>query len=181
SKKPGKKRKRYKTVEKNRTRTSGCGKHGENRERQDTDHGNLRHGRLANPSVSSSSSTPSSSLSSPFSSSSTSPQSAPPSPSSSRPPPPDLTPASPAPSPPSASSSLPPTSSDAGIEGVQEYVTCREGDVRRLPFTDNYFDVVVSAVFLHMVGKEFGGKTAAVAAERMRRLGEVVRVLMLGG
>ncbi|KAE9447823.1 hypothetical protein C3L33_20277, partial [Rhododendron williamsianum] len=54
----------------------------------------------------------------------------------------------------------------------EEYVTCREGDVRRLPFTDNYFDVVVSAVFLHMVGKEFGEKTA-VAAERMMGLGEV--------
>lgn len=62
----------------------------------------------------------------------------------------------------------------------EEYVTCREGDVRRLPFTDNYFNVVVSAVFLHMVGKEFGEKTA-VAAERMMGLGEVVRVLMPGG
>ncbi|KAI8529091.1 hypothetical protein RHMOL_Rhmol12G0198800 [Rhododendron molle] len=50
----------------------------------------------------------------------------------------------------------------------------------RHPFTDNYFNVVVSAVFLHMVGKEFGGKTVA-AVERMRGLGEVVRVLMPGG
>ncbi|KAG5550139.1 hypothetical protein RHGRI_015181 [Rhododendron griersonianum] len=62
----------------------------------------------------------------------------------------------------------------------EEYVTCREGDVRRLPFTDNYFDVVVSAVFLHMVRKEFGEKTA-VAVERMMGLGEVVRALMPGG
>lgn len=69
----------------------------------------------------------------------------------------------------------------AGVEGVQEYVTCREGDARRLPFTDNYFDVVVSAVFLHTVGKEFGVKSAAAAAERMRVLGEVVRVLKAGG
>lgn len=69
----------------------------------------------------------------------------------------------------------------AGMEGVQEYVTCREGDARRLPFTDNYFDVVVSAGFLHTVGKEFGSKTAAAAAERMRVLGEVVRVLKSGG
>ncbi|RVW93066.1 hypothetical protein CK203_031463 [Vitis vinifera] len=69
----------------------------------------------------------------------------------------------------------------AGIEGVQEYVTCREGDARRLPFSDNYFDVVVSAVFVHRVGKEFGQRTAAAAAERMRVLGEVVRVLKPGG
>ncbi|CAN8252825.1 unnamed protein product [Cochlearia groenlandica] len=69
----------------------------------------------------------------------------------------------------------------ARIEGVQEYVTCREGDVRRLPFTDNYFDVVVSAVFLHTVGKEHGQKTVEAAAERMRVLGEAVRVLKPGG
>ncbi|KAK9080629.1 hypothetical protein SSX86_000387 [Deinandra increscens subsp. villosa] len=69
----------------------------------------------------------------------------------------------------------------AGLEGVQEYVTCREGDARRLPFPDNYFDVVVSAGFVHTVGKEFGAKTAAAAAERMRVVGEVVRVLKSGG
>ncbi|KAF8391395.1 hypothetical protein HHK36_023699 [Tetracentron sinense] len=69
----------------------------------------------------------------------------------------------------------------ARIEGVQEYVTCREGDARLLPFADNYFDVVVSAVFLHTVGKEFGHRTAAAAAERMKGLGEVVRVLKPGG
>lgn len=69
----------------------------------------------------------------------------------------------------------------AGIEGVQEYVTCREGDARHLPFPDNYFDVVVSGVFLHTVGKEFGHRTAAAAAERMKGLVEVVRVLKFGG
>ncbi|KAI3686270.1 hypothetical protein L1987_79944 [Smallanthus sonchifolius] len=69
----------------------------------------------------------------------------------------------------------------AGIEGVQEYVTCREGDARRLPFSDEYFDVVVSAGFVHTVGKEFGQKTAAAAAERMRVIGEVVRVMKGGG
>lgn len=67
------------------------------------------------------------------------------------------------------------------LQGVQEYVTCREGDARTLPFSDNYFDVVVSAGFLHTVGKEFGQRTAAAAAERMRVLGEVVRVLKAGG
>ncbi|XP_042060589.1 uncharacterized protein LOC121804934 [Salvia splendens] len=69
----------------------------------------------------------------------------------------------------------------AGLEGVQEYVTCRPGDPRTLPFSDSYFDVVVSAAFVHKVGKEFGQKTAAAAAERMRVLGELVRVLKPGG
>ncbi|KAK9269347.1 hypothetical protein L1049_001118 [Liquidambar formosana] len=70
----------------------------------------------------------------------------------------------------------------AKIEGVQEYVTCREGDARRLPFNDNTFDVVVSGVFVHRVGKEYGGKRAAeAAAERMRVVGEVVRVMKAGG
>ena len=65
--------------------------------------------------------------------------------------------------------------------GVQEYVTCREGDVRTLPFGDNYFDVVVSSVFVHTVGKEHGQKSVEAAAERMRVLGEIVRVVKPGG
>ncbi|CAN1838077.1 2-phytyl-1,4-naphtoquinone methyltransferase [Linum perenne] len=69
----------------------------------------------------------------------------------------------------------------ANMEGVGEYVTCREGDVRSLPFVDNYFDVVVSAVFFHTVGKEYGHRTVEAAAERMRVLGEMVRVLKPGG
>ncbi|XP_022976551.1 uncharacterized protein LOC111476912 [Cucurbita maxima] len=69
----------------------------------------------------------------------------------------------------------------AKMEGVGEYVTCREGDVRRLPFGDNYFDVVVSGVFVHTIGKEHGPRTAEAAAERMRVVGELVRVLKPGG
>ncbi|XP_010535120.1 PREDICTED: uncharacterized protein LOC104810491 [Tarenaya hassleriana] len=69
----------------------------------------------------------------------------------------------------------------AKLEGVQEYVTCRSGDVRTLPFGDNYFDVVVSSVFVHTVGKEHGKRTVEAAAERMRVLGEMVRVLKPGG
>lgn len=69
----------------------------------------------------------------------------------------------------------------AGMEGVQEYVTCRAGDPRTLPFGDSCFDVVVSAAFVHTVGKEFGQRTAAAEAERMRVLEEVVRVLKPGG
>lgn len=64
---------------------------------------------------------------------------------------------------------------------MQEYVTCREGDVRRLPFPDNYFDVVTSALSVHTVGKERGTQMAEAAAERMRVLGELVRVLRPGG
>ena len=48
------------------------------------------------------------------------------------------------------------------IEGVGEYVTCKEGDVRSLPFDDNYFNVVVSGVFVHTVGKEYGKRTVEV-------------------
>ncbi|KAF5478720.1 hypothetical protein F2P56_005258 [Juglans regia] len=69
----------------------------------------------------------------------------------------------------------------AKLEGVGEYVTCKEGDVRRLPFGDNCFDVVVSGVFVHTVGKEHGHRTVEAAAERMRVVGEVVRVLKPGG
>ncbi|XP_010545800.1 PREDICTED: uncharacterized protein LOC104818054 [Tarenaya hassleriana] len=69
----------------------------------------------------------------------------------------------------------------AKLEGVQEYVTCRSGEVRTLPFGDNYFDVVVSSVFVHTVGKEHGQRTVEAAAERMRVIGEMVRVLKPGG
>ncbi|PKA62781.1 2-phytyl-1,4-beta-naphthoquinone methyltransferase, chloroplastic [Apostasia shenzhenica] len=69
----------------------------------------------------------------------------------------------------------------ASAEGVQEYVTCREGDARRLPFPDGYFDVVVSAVHLSSLGRNPGDSPAAAAAERVRGLGELVRVLKPGG
>lgn len=69
----------------------------------------------------------------------------------------------------------------AGAEGVQEYVTCRAGDPRTLPFGDNYFDVVASAMCVHKVGKELGHRTAAAEAERLRVIEEVVRVLKPGG
>lgn len=81
----------------------------------------------------------------------------------------------------SGSHALVSTLRTAHLEGVAEYVTCREGDARRLPFGDNYFDVVVSAVFVHTVGREHGHRTAAAAAERMRAVGELVRVLKPGG
>lgn len=71
----------------------------------------------------------------------------------------------------------------ARAEGVGEYVTCRDGDARRLPFADGYFDVVVSAVYLSGMGKDGRDplSSSAAAAERGRGLGEVVRVLKPGG
>ena len=69
----------------------------------------------------------------------------------------------------------------AKIEGVGEYVMCKEGDVWSLSFDDNYFDVVVLGVFVHMVGKEYGKRKVEVAIERTRVVGEVVRVLKPGG
>lgn len=60
----------------------------------------------------------------------------------------------------------------AGLEGVQEYVTCREGDVKRLPFRDDYFDVVVSGAAIRRAGSK---------EERERVVGEMVRVLKPGG
>ena len=47
-------------------------------------------------------------------------------------------------------------------------MTFREGDVRSLPFGDNYFDVVVSGVFMHTVGKECGKRTVEAAVDRTR-------------
>ena len=61
----------------------------------------------------------------------------------------------------------------AGMEGVQEHVTCREGDARSLPFADGYFDLVVSAVHLSGLG--------TASEERGRGIGEMVRVLKPGG
>ncbi|KAJ6837632.1 putative basic proline-rich protein-like [Iris pallida] len=55
----------------------------------------------------------------------------------------------------------------AAADGVHEYVTCREGHARSLPFPDAHFDVVASAASL---GDEAG-----------RGLGEMVRVLRPGG
>ncbi|PKI56312.1 hypothetical protein CRG98_023331 [Punica granatum] len=71
----------------------------------------------------------------------------------------------------------------AKMEGVQEYVTCREGDVRSLPFPDNYFDVVTSAVFVHTVGKEHGARTYVRRLQELRmediRVSERVTAFMV--
>eukprot|EP00246_Nothoceros_aenigmaticus_P005073 TRINITY_DN16904_c0_g1_i1.p1 TRINITY_DN16904_c0_g1~~TRINITY_DN16904_c0_g1_i1.p1 ORF type:complete len:245 (-),score=47.61 TRINITY_DN16904_c0_g1_i1:360-998(-) len=69
-------------------------------------------------------------------------------------------------------------------EGTQEYVTCKSGDPRYLPFSDAYFDLVVSGLFLNTVGKDiFGtsGAQEAALAERFKAILEIVRVLKPGG
>lgn len=69
----------------------------------------------------------------------------------------------------------------SSLEGTQEYVTCKSGDARNLPFTDNYFNVVVSATCLNNLGEELGRATSAAAEQRRRGLEEIVRVLRPGG
>lgn len=70
---------------------------------------------------------------------------------------------------------------NSAMEGVHEYVTCKNGDARNLPFMDEYFDVVVSALCLHKLGEEYGPRTSLAASERSKGLQEVVRVLKPGG
>ena len=61
---------------------------------------------------------------------------------------------------------------NAAIEGVGDRVEVREGDIRRLPFTDSTFDLVLSRAVLNHV-KGAGARRAAVH--------ELVRVLRPGG
>ncbi|KAL2651422.1 hypothetical protein R1flu_019550 [Riccia fluitans] len=67
------------------------------------------------------------------------------------------------------------------LEQTQEYVTCKSGDARDLPFTDKYFDAVVSALCLNSLGEEYGRSTARAAKERLKGLQEIIRVLKPGG
>jgi SAM-dependent methyltransferase len=61
---------------------------------------------------------------------------------------------------------------NAVVEGVVSRVEVRSGDVRKLPFDDASFDVVVSNFVIHEVNN---------AAERERVVSEMVRVLKPGG
>jgi arsenite methyltransferase len=61
---------------------------------------------------------------------------------------------------------------NARLEGVIDRVELIKGDVRRLPFVDNCFDVAVSNFVLHEVDN---------AAERDQMLGEMARVVKPGG
>jgi len=63
------------------------------------------------------------------------------------------------------------TLENATLEGVEEKVEVRDGDVRSLPFDNRSFDVVIASLVLHHVPPP----------ERRKALGEVVRVLKPGG
>jgi arsenite methyltransferase len=64
------------------------------------------------------------------------------------------------------------TRKNATLEGVTERVELQTADMRRLPFDDNSFDVVVSSLAIHNV---------AGAGERAKALREAARVLKPGG
>jgi len=61
---------------------------------------------------------------------------------------------------------------NARLEGVMDRVELIKGDVRRLPFGNDSFDVAVSNFVLHEVDN---------AGEREQMLGEIARVLKPGG
>jgi len=61
---------------------------------------------------------------------------------------------------------------NARLEGVQDRVQLKEGDVRQLPFADGSFDVAVSNFVVHEVD---------TPAEREQMLREIVRILKPGG
>jgi SAM-dependent methyltransferase len=64
------------------------------------------------------------------------------------------------------------TVANARDEGVADRVELHDGDVRRLPFPDRSFDVVVSSLALHNI---------RTTAERTAAVGEIARVLAPGG
>jgi arsenite methyltransferase len=61
---------------------------------------------------------------------------------------------------------------NARLEGVQDRVELKDGDVRQLPFADGSFDVAVSNFVVHEVD---------TPAEREQMFCEIVRVLKPGG
>ena len=58
------------------------------------------------------------------------------------------------------------------IEGVQDRVVVETGDVRKLPFADATFDVVVSSLAIHNISSKAG---------RAKAISEAWRVLKPGG
>lgn len=61
---------------------------------------------------------------------------------------------------------------NARLEGVVERVELRTADMRRLPFAENAFDVVLSSLAIHNIPD---------AADRLQVINEAVRVLKPGG
>jgi len=61
---------------------------------------------------------------------------------------------------------------NAELEGVRDRVELHTGDMRRLPFPDESFDVVTSSLAIHNIGRAQG---------RRQALSEMLRVLKKGG
>lgn len=61
---------------------------------------------------------------------------------------------------------------NARLEGVESQIDVRDGDVRRLPFENACFDVVVSSLAIHNIRDR---------EERRQAIREIVRVLKPGG
>lgn len=64
------------------------------------------------------------------------------------------------------------TIANARTEGVAERVEIVDGDVRRMPFEDNDFNIVVSSLTIHNIPN---------ADDRLQALSEIMRVLKPGG
>jgi arsenite methyltransferase len=61
---------------------------------------------------------------------------------------------------------------NADLEGVRERIELHTGDMRKLPFHDQSFDVVTSSLAIHNISDEAG---------RQQALAEIRRVLKVGG
>lgn len=64
------------------------------------------------------------------------------------------------------------TQRNADLEGVRDRVVLETGDIRRLPFADAAFDLIVSSLVIHNVPKR---------ADRVTAVREAMRVLKPGG
>jgi arsenite methyltransferase len=64
------------------------------------------------------------------------------------------------------------TRHNAELEGVADRIEIRDADIRKLPFDDASFDVVVSSLVIHNISEK---------TERERALSEIRRVLKPGG
>lgn len=63
------------------------------------------------------------------------------------------------------------TLQNASLEGVQERVVVRTGDMRELPFADESFDVVVSSLAIHNINSNDGRAQAVREAWRVLKPG----------
>ena len=64
------------------------------------------------------------------------------------------------------------TQRNAEVEKVEDRIDIRTGDMRKLPFQDKWFDVIVSSLALHNIYKK---------EERTKAVSEIVRTLKPGG